>query len=216
MREIGLPRWAVALAVGVGVGMLIGRALLTPEREVEVVVQVATPTPAPALTPTPASRSGRCVGGRWALPVRRRDDRITATFGVKGSNSPYFRAMQDVGAVREGAQAIFHTGVDFGLRMYSPVYAVADARVISYTYSPRFGNHLVLRLEQEPWIEVMYGHLHSAFFEPGDRVRCGEVVAISGASGRAVKGAHLHFEVRVRGRPVDPTPWIEAAREGLR
>lgn len=70
---------------------------------------------------------------------------MTATFGLQHARSAYFRAMRDVGALREGAQAVFHTGVDFGLRPLSPVLAVADGSVVSYTYSHRLGNYLVLR-----------------------------------------------------------------------
>lgn len=210
-----MPRSVVALAVGLALGFLAAQLLAGFRGSDDSADFAPAPTAQPEPTPTPAlvaPAPTRCRDGVWALPVRDEYDRVTATFGVKGTNSGYFRAMQAVGALREGAQAVFHTGVDFGVRMFSPVLAVADGEVVSYAYLPSLGHHLILRVDQPAGVEVVYAHLHSAFYHPGERVRCGEVIAVSGASGRAVAGAHLHFEVRWRGEPIDPAPFLDAAR----
>jgi murein DD-endopeptidase MepM/ murein hydrolase activator NlpD len=58
--------------------------------------------------------------------------------------------------------------------------------------------------------ETMYGHLSRVLVARGDRVRVGQVIALSGNSGRST-APHLHFEVRRRGRSVDP---LSLVREG--
>jgi murein DD-endopeptidase MepM/ murein hydrolase activator NlpD len=63
----------------------------------------------------------------------------------------------------------------------------------------------VVELQHEQSVSTLYAHLSRALVEPGRRVTRGTPVGLVGATGDAT-GPHLHFEVRVRGAPVDPAP----------
>jgi murein DD-endopeptidase MepM/ murein hydrolase activator NlpD len=60
-------------------------------------------------------------------------------------------------------------------------------------------------------VRVLYGHLADSFTNTGQTVRCGQIVGLMGNSGKAIKGAHLHFEVRLNDRAVDPAAYLERA-----
>jgi murein DD-endopeptidase MepM/ murein hydrolase activator NlpD len=59
-----------------------------------------------------------------------------------------------------------------------------------------------------------YGHLSQFLVVPGQEVRRGEVVALSGASGR-VTGPHLHYEIRLHGTPVNPYNYLGLKTETI-
>ncbi len=68
-----------------------------------------------------------------------------------------------------------------------------------------FGN--VVEITHRGGITTRYAHASRLLVEVGDRVRAGEVIARAGATGRAT-GPHVHLEVLVEGRAVDPTPYL--------
>ena len=56
---------------------------------------------------------------------------------------------------------------------------------------------------------TVYAHMSALLVAKGQRVQAGTVLGREGSSGHST-GPHLHFEVRVGGRPVDPAPWLRA------
>jgi murein DD-endopeptidase MepM/ murein hydrolase activator NlpD len=98
-----------------------------------------------------------------------------------------------------------HTGVDFGAPRGSPIRAAADGIVISAGYSRGYGNRVIL--DHGGRISTLYGHCSRLFVSTGQRVRRGQKIAAVGSTGLAT-GPHLHFEVRVDGRPVNPMRWL--------
>lgn len=102
-----------------------------------------------------------------------------------------------------------HHGTDYATRDAQgrpttglPVYAVTDAVVERVDWEDGAGLYVVLR-DADGWTYHYY-HLLAAFAAEGDRVRCGDVIAASGDSGR-VTGPHLHFGVRTaEGQWLDP------------
>jgi murein DD-endopeptidase MepM/ murein hydrolase activator NlpD len=56
-------------------------------------------------------------------------------------------------------------------------------------------------------LETLYGHASRLLVKPGDRVNRHEVIALSGSSGQS-SAPHLHFEVRLDGKPVDPLTYV--------
>jgi murein DD-endopeptidase MepM/ murein hydrolase activator NlpD len=85
---------------------------------------------------------------------------------------------------------------------------VGDGTVILAGCGDGFGNQIVI---QHPCgYYTQYAHLSLLEAEPGDRVRAGDRIGLSGTSGNST-GPHLHFEVRVTpllGSGVDPVPWM--------
>jgi murein DD-endopeptidase MepM/ murein hydrolase activator NlpD len=98
-----------------------------------------------------------------------------------------------------------HTGVDFGAPRGSPIRAAADGVVISAGYSRGYGNRVII--DHGGNISTLYGHCSRLFVSSGQRVRRGQRIAAVGSTGLAT-GPHLHFEVRVHGRPQNPMRWL--------
>ena len=159
-----------------------------------------------------AASDVRCAGDVWALPVPDDRYRITATFGSFSEGSDYYEAMRDVGALRMEATTVVHTGVDLGVKIGTPIYAVSGGVVAFSGYSDRYGRHLVIAHGE---LEMLYGHLDAVHVEAGQTVKCGQVLGLSGATGKAIQGAHLHFEARQDSVPFDPLPSLKRARQAL-
>ena len=96
-----------------------------------------------------------------------------------------------------------HRGIDFALPRGAPVRAVADGVVVEAGRRGAYGNYV--RIRHDARTETAYAHL-SAFAEAlrqGARVLRGQPIGMVGSTGRST-GAHLHYEVLVDGRQVDP------------
>lgn len=102
----------------------------------------------------------------------------------------------------EGA---FHTGVDISAPTGTPVKAAADGIVVHAGWNRGYGKIVVL--EHPNGIQTYYAHLSRFEVIPGQEVRQGETIARSGATGR-VTTAHLHYEVRIKGSPFNPYPYM--------
>jgi murein DD-endopeptidase MepM/ murein hydrolase activator NlpD len=102
----------------------------------------------------------------------------------------------------EGA---IHTGVDISATIGTPVRATADGIVAFAGWMSGYGH--LLEIEHENGMRTYYAHLSAFEVVPGQEVRRGEVVALSGASGH-VTAPHLHYEVRIGGTPVNPYPYL--------
>jgi murein DD-endopeptidase MepM/ murein hydrolase activator NlpD len=104
----------------------------------------------------------------------------------------------------------FHAGVDFAARQGANVQSVA-AGIVS-DVGERFGYGLLVEINHGNGYSTRYGHNSTALVTIGDRIRKGQAVALVGDSGRST-GPHVHFEVLLNGRTVNPYQYIqEAAR----
>ncbi|HHY79163.1 MAG TPA: peptidoglycan DD-metalloendopeptidase family protein, partial [Thermoanaerobacter sp.] len=104
-----------------------------------------------------------------------------------------------------GAGTEFHPGIDFGLPFDTPVKAAADGVVVLAGSYGGYGTAVVI--EHTGGISTIYGHLSEAKVEKGQVVKGGDVIGLSGNTGRST-GPHLHFEVRKNGEPVDPAGYL--------
>jgi murein DD-endopeptidase MepM/ murein hydrolase activator NlpD len=100
---------------------------------------------------------------------------------------------------------VYHAGYDLAAPAGTPVGASADG-VVSFTGQlPQRGNTLIL---DHGWgVFTVYGHLSRFDVDVGQRVTQGQPVARVGSTGLST-GPHLHWEVRLRGLPVDPDAWV--------
>lgn len=103
-----------------------------------------------------------------------------------------------------------HKGVDFAASTGTPIYATADGVVVSAGWSSGYGR--LVKIQHEFGIETRYAHLSRMRVKVGQRVSRGEQIGGMGASGR-VTGVHLHYEVRVGGKAVNPMIYIKAAND---
>jgi Peptidase family M23/FlgD Ig-like domain len=116
----------------------------------------------------------------------------------------------DFGAPRNGGRR--HKGFDVTGRCGTPLAAAVTGTVVKRAYDPRLdGNFIVIRGLGERR-KYWYAHMvHPSPFERGDEVHVGQIVGDIGRSGNAGSTpCHLHFEIHVGGRPVDPEPYVSA------
>lgn len=94
-----------------------------------------------------------------------------------------------------------HIGLDIAAQMWDPIVAIADGVVVFADWGGGYGN-LVIVQHGEDWM-AYYAHLEEFAVEEGQTVRQGELLGGAGTTGYST-GPHLHFEIRYKGRPVDP------------
>ncbi|MNG95000.1 Murein DD-endopeptidase MepM [compost metagenome] len=93
-----------------------------------------------------------------------------------------------------------HEGTDFALPVGTPVMATGDGVVLKATRHPLAGTYVVIKHGRT--LMTRYLHLSKLLVKPGQKVKMGDKIALSGNTGRST-GAHLHYEVRLNNRPVD-------------
>ena len=98
-----------------------------------------------------------------------------------------------------------HAGVDMTASHGTPIKAAAGGRVILATYYGGYGNAVVI--DHGAGLATLYAHQSSLAVGLGAQVSAGQVIGHVGSTGLST-GAHLHFEVRVNGTPVDPVPYL--------
>ena len=105
----------------------------------------------------------------------------------------------------EGA---FHAGLDFRGPIGAPIYAAAQGTVSFAGVKQGYGN--VIEISHGNGLVTRYAHMSAFRARVGQQVAAGAVIGAIGSTGRST-GPHLHFEVRINDRPVNPRPFLEAA-----
>lgn len=108
-----------------------------------------------------------------------------------------------------GDSGTFHTGIDLQAPSGTPVHVSGDGVVESAGWSGGYGKLVVI--DHGNGIETYYAHLSEMIVLPGEDVRRGEIIALSGGTGHAT-GPHVHYEVRLGGTPVNPYRYLAKAR----
>lgn len=109
-----------------------------------------------------------------------------------------------------GSYPHFHTGIDLVEPFGSPVLAADDGVVALVGSSGSgYGNYVVIA--HSGGLDTLYGHLSTALVKVGQSVTQGTAVGLEGSSGKST-GAHLHFELRINQKPVDPKPYLPAGQ----
>lgn len=101
-----------------------------------------------------------------------------------------------------------HEGIDMAGPIGTPVYTTGDGVVTFAGRMGAYGN--LIKIRHELGTETRYAHLNRIGVKVGQRVSSGERIGDMGNTGRST-GPHLHYEVRVNGRAVDPMSFIKAA-----
>ena len=124
------------------------------------------------------SRDGRLA---WVPPAL---GRITSGFGPRDGH--------------------FHEGMDIGAGYGAPIYAASDGYVLYAGPASGFGNEVVL--QHSGGVVTVYGHMERILVGYGF-VKAGTAIALVGSEGEST-GPHLHFEVHLNDRPIDPYRWL--------
>jgi murein DD-endopeptidase MepM/ murein hydrolase activator NlpD len=109
-----------------------------------------------------------------------------------------------------------HSGLDIGVLGTARVRAALAGTVAKVGYQPRYagyGNLVLIR--HSDGLATLYAHLSSFRVRVGQSVARGDLIGRAGCTGSCT-GQHLHFEVRVRGRPVNPARYLVVSRRHVR
>lgn len=99
-----------------------------------------------------------------------------------------------------------HPGVDIAVPIGTPVRASGGGSVLQAGVDSEYG--IFVLLEHPGGLQSMYGHLSRAAVASGQAVDAGEVIGLSGNTGRS-SAPHLHFEIRRDGKPIDPRTLVK-------
>ncbi|NKB20862.1 MAG: peptidoglycan DD-metalloendopeptidase family protein [Alphaproteobacteria bacterium] len=103
-----------------------------------------------------------------------------------------------------------HQGLDLASRPRSTIFAPADGKIIYAGWKGRYGR--VIEIDHGFGIVTRYGHLRRTSVKRGKRVKIGDKIGELGSSGRST-GPHVHYEIRVNKKAVDPLKFIKAGKD---
>lgn len=124
-------------------------------------------------------------------PLARGVGRITSNFGYR--RDPFSRRVRH------------HDGIDISARHGTTVRATARGKVVKAEYMSYYGNMVII--EHGDGLSTGYAHLSAMNVRPGATVGRGDVIGAVGSTGKST-GAHLHYEVRIQGRQVNPAKYL--------
>lgn len=129
---------------------------------------------------------------------------LPSIWPVDGRLMSYFGRRSDPFS-GEGA---FHAGIDISVPVGTPVHATAAGTIVVSEWAGEYGRMVVV--DHGGGVQTYYAHLSRLSVVAGQWVHRGEMIGRSGSSGRAT-GAHVHYEVRRRGTPVNPSQFLRAS-----
>ena len=167
----------------------------------------------------PTTRSGGSVARNVGLSVSMRAVPVRASLpGVaaryeNGASIPSHwpldvKGFVTRGQVRPDMPEESHPGIDIAVPAGTPVRASGGGKVAAAGYDADYGLFVLLR--HPNGYETMYGHASRLLAAEGDDVHAGQVIGLSGNSGRST-APHLHFEIRRDGKSVDPLDLVKEA-----
>lgn len=133
---------------------------------------------------TSAPQNAAASGFRWPLSVA---GTVTSPYGYRAETGT------------------FHHGIDIGVPIGTQVVAVKAGTVTQVTYTSDYGYYVTL--DHGNGVQTRYAHNKANTVSVGDYVSAGQVIALSGNSGRST-GPHLHFEVIINGNRVNPANYV--------
>jgi len=122
--------------------------------------------------------------------------RITSNFGYRFS--PF----------GDGGFGEFHPGLDLSAKADTPIYATADGVVRHAGWAQGYGQAILI--DHGFGFSTLYGHAAELRVKEGDTVTRGQRIASVGTTGRST-GPHLHYEVWLNGKPVNPVPYLKVS-----
>jgi len=128
-----------------------------------------------------------------AAPVDRYQ--LNSTFGIR--RDPF------------NGRLAMHEGIDLANARLSPVLATSPGIVVFAGWKGSYGR--MVEIDHGLGVHTRYGHLARIDVKVGQAVDYRDQIGLLGSSGRS-SGAHVHYEVRIDGRPLDPMNFLKAGR----
>ena len=98
-----------------------------------------------------------------------------------------------------------HTGLDIATPKGTPIKVVAEGKVTCASYKGAYGN--LVKVDHGNGLETWYAHTSKMYVSVGKQVKAGEVIAAVGSTGNST-GNHLHLEIRINGKHVNPQDYL--------
>lgn len=98
-----------------------------------------------------------------------------------------------------------HTGVDIAANMETKILSATDGEVVLASEEGDYGKHLKIQIGE---VSIIYAHCNNLYVNQGDKVKQGQEIAEVGTTGNST-GPHLHFEIRISERTIDPEKILE-------
>lgn len=98
-----------------------------------------------------------------------------------------------------------HEGIDYAVNLGTPIKAAGSGKVIYSGWASGYGKTIII--EHRKGLRTLYAHNSELLAHSGEWVEQGEIIAKSGNTGRST-GPHLHFEVQINGKPVNPLSYL--------
>jgi murein DD-endopeptidase MepM/ murein hydrolase activator NlpD len=134
---------------------------------------------------------------QFRIPIKFKDEKGENKVAISSSFGP--REFFIGGVIRKD----FHRGLDFAVPSGTPIVASANGKVINSKNYDTYGNYV--ELEHENGYRTVYAHNSRLMVKVGDKVKRGDIIAISGNTGLS-NGPHLHFEIKYNNNIMDPYP----------
>jgi murein DD-endopeptidase MepM/ murein hydrolase activator NlpD len=148
-------------------------------------------------------------------PAIRAIPRSTTPRFTSDSSPPHYWPLDDTGFLTRGqvgdsARDEAHPGIDIAVPTGSVVRAAGGGTVAQTGQDPEYGWFVLL--QHVAGYQSMYGHLSRRLVAEGDTVAAGQVIGLSGNTGRST-APHLHFEIRRQGTSLDPLTMVKEGRQ---
>lgn len=98
-----------------------------------------------------------------------------------------------------------HTGTDIAANLGTKIKSATDGEVVLASEEGDYGKHLKIQIDE---VSIIYAHCNNLYVKQGDKVTQGQEIAEVGSTGNST-GPHLHFEIRISERTVDPQSILE-------
>jgi murein DD-endopeptidase MepM/ murein hydrolase activator NlpD len=181
-------------------------------QELRQMLGVKAPPPSTARGAKSVAVTTDVVTGMRAVPIRATRPGTGREYESGASVPSHWpldvRGFVTRGQVRPGVPDESHPGIDIAVPVGTPIRASGGGTVTAAGYDADYGLFVLLRHPSA--YETMYGHTSRLLAAEGDEVQAGQVIGLSGNSGRST-APHLHFEIRHDGKSVDP---LDLVKEG--
>lgn len=136
---------------------------------------------------------------------QERIDSMPEVNGIKLATKPVSGTITSRYGVSSNIRRSTHTGLDIATKTGTPIQVVADGTVTCASYQGSYGN--LVKVKHSSGVETWYGHTSKMYVKVGQEVKAGDTIAAVGSTGNST-GPHLHFEIRINGKHVNPQKYL--------
>lgn len=139
------------------------------------------------------------------LETIEEENTIATVEGIKIATLPITGIITSRYAESSSIRSSTHTGLDIAAKKGTEIKVIADGIVTFAEDSNSYGN--LVKVNHGNGVETWYAHTNKMYVKPGEKVKAGDIIASVGTTGNTT-GPHLHFEIRVNGKHVNPQNYI--------